>query len=106
MPPYVVAFLLVVVVLADLGSTATAPVCSTNEEWIRCGLSCEPSCDDRHPNITNPCPRSSRSRRSLRIELFPGGPGPVCVSGPSCQCVGGTLRNEATNECVLPENCP
>ncbi|XP_043588969.1 cysteine-rich venom protein 1-like isoform X4 [Bombus pyrosoma] len=105
MPPYLVAFLLVVVVLADC-STAPASVCSTNEEWIRCGLSCEPSCDDRRPNITNPCPRSSRSPRSLRIEFFPGGPGPVCVSGPSCQCVGGTLRNEATNECVLPENCP
>ncbi|CAL7948343.1 unnamed protein product [Xylocopa violacea] len=61
----------------------SVPSCPVNETWWSCGNLCEQKC-------------------SMPLRSCPA----ICITSGSCGCASDYFRNENTNKCVLPNDCP
>uniref|UniRef100_A0A0N5CCU6 TIL domain-containing protein n=1 Tax=Strongyloides papillosus TaxID=174720 RepID=A0A0N5CCU6_STREA len=65
--------------------TTTTDKCKKNEIWKSCRSACEPNCEDAS-RAPKPCVKMCRP--------------------PGCECQPNYVRNDETNECVKPSQCP
>ncbi|CAI5452219.1 unnamed protein product [Caenorhabditis angaria] len=83
MKSFIILFVFIAAVSAQLFTTPKPPKCGENEQLEECGTACEPSCDvPEYPFCTEQC----------LVNV--------------CQCKAGFLRDKNSKKCIKPSDCP